>query len=277
MNLAASLVAAFMLNAAEQAPASIPPPSDLECHALPAVKPPFAFSAGEVLEYDVDAMGAQAGKLTFRVLPVKDGKLPISAMAETNTFFSKIRKVEGGGTSYLNPKTLRPVHYMEDGVESGIPKTADVRFLPNERRVRAQYTVGQKSGKSEFSYAHEALDLVGAVSLLRQVPLKKGTSVCFDAYAIRRLWRVYGKVEGKENVSLPLGDFKAWHLSGRAVRKDDFRVQREVHLWISDDGKRLPLVAVGAIDLGAVRATLKSYVRPRERAAYGQGTETLKW
>jgi hypothetical protein len=76
---------------------------------------------------------------------------------------------------------------------------------------------------------------------------------------------------------LPIGEFDAWHLSGLAIRLDDHRQRREVHMWISDDEKRLPLVTVGTIDLGAVRATLTSFTRPGEKRAKAQGKETLKW
>jgi hypothetical protein len=87
-----------------------------------------------------------------------------------------------------------------------------------------------------------------------------------------------GKVEAKEHVSLPLGEFEAWHLSGVAIRMDDQHQRREVHLWISDDARRLPLAAVGTIDLGAVRATLREVSRPGEKPARGEDPkQTLKW
>jgi len=78
-------------------------------------------------------------------------------------------------------------------------------------------------------------------------------------------------------VSLPLGEFNAWHLSGTAVRLDKPSMTREVHVWISDDERRLPLAALGTIDLGAVRATLSSYSRPGEKTRQAQGKEQLKW
>jgi hypothetical protein len=54
-------------------------------------------------------------------------------------------------------------------------------------------------------------------------------------------------------------------------------MRREVHVWISDDPRRLPLAAVGSIDLGAVRATLSAVARPGEKRLEAQGKEDLKW
>jgi hypothetical protein len=253
------------------------PPSDAECPTLPPIKGPLAFTAGEQLEFEMDALGALAGRLRMRVLPQKDGTLPVEASVQTSTFFSKIRRVKGLATSYLNPKTLRPTRYVEDSVESSVHKYADVAFRPKEHAIRVEYKIDDRPGQAVFRYANEGLDPAGTIYLLRQLPLKAGTKVCFDIYGIRRLWRLWGKVEGKEHLSLALGEFDAWHLSGQAVRLDDHRQRREIHVWVSDDHRRLPVVAVGAIDLGAVRATLISYLRPGEKPRRAEGKETLKW
>ncbi|MFZ5471216.1 MAG: DUF3108 domain-containing protein, partial [Myxococcota bacterium] len=216
-------------------------------------------------------------KMTMRVLPQKDGQLPIEVHAQTNTFFSKVRRVKGQATSYLSPKTLRPTRYLEDSTENEVRKTAEVAFRAKGNQVKVRYTVGAASGQGEYRYAHDGLDVAGAIYLMRQLPLKEGLPVCFDVYGIRRLWRLSGQVEGKERVPSPLGELTAWHLSGEAVRLDDHRWRREIHVWISADERRLPLAAVGSIDLGAVRATLTAFSRPGDKKARTQGKETLKW
>jgi len=239
---------------------------------------PLSFATGEVLEFQLDALGiAQAGNLTMQVLPPRDGKLPIQVKAHTNTFFSKVRRMRGLATSYLDALTLHPMRYVEDATENEVRKTTSVSFRAKQRRVEVDYKIGDSAGQTEFQSAHDALDAAAAVYLLRQLPLEKGRELCFDVYGIRRLWRLSGKVEGREHVSLAIGDFEAWHLAGTAVRLDDFRHRREVHLWISDDHRRLPLVVIGAMDLGAVRAQLTRVSRPGEKAMRVEGRENLKW
>lgn len=284
MNRIALLLCAVMLPGsafAQEKKATAPPPpplkipTDAECSALAAPIKPLSFGPGELLEYELDAMGATAGKLLLKVLPVKDGMLPVEALAQTNTFFSKVRRVKGTGTSYLNPKTLRPMRYTEESVENEIPRSADVTFKKN-KTANLKYTVATSSGSDTLRYANDALDVTGAVFLLRQIPLKKEGAICFDAYGIRKMWRVFGKIEGKEHISSKVGEFEAWHIAGHAVRVDNPAMRREIHMWISDDSKRLPLLAIGAIDLGAIRATLVSYARPGDQKK-AEGKETLKW
>ena len=258
--------------------ASPPPvriPTDQECVALGSPQTPL-FPVGETLDFDLDALGAEAGKMTMRVLPKRGEAIPIEVTANTNSFFSKVRRVSATATSYLNPRTLRPKRYVEDATENEVSRYADVSFKPEARQVNLDYRIAGRPGKRVFRYANDALDPAGAIFLVRQLPLKEGTWICFDAYGIRNMWRVHGKVIGKEHVSLKLGEFDAWHLQGEAVRIDLPQSRREIHLWVSADERRLPLAAVGVMDLGAVRATLTRYARP-EGTKRGAGKESLKW
>ncbi len=256
-------------------PAAAPMPSDDQCIPLPSPRQPAAFQVGETLDYDIDAMGAKAGKMTMRVLPNKNGGVPIEIHVETNSFFSKVRRVNGTGTSVLSPKTFHPFSYYEDATEDDIHRVAEVTFQPN-RQVHLRSTVDNSTGEAEFRYAHDGLDVAGTIYLLRQLPLKEGQSICFDSYGIRRMWRVWGKVEAREHISMPVGEFDAFHISGIAARIDAPQLRRDIHVWITDDARHLPLAALGSIDLGTVRATLTGFARPGDKSK-AETKANLKW
>jgi len=262
--------------AAAPVPTKKPYPSDASCLALGSPKVPFAFGPGESLDYDLDALGARAGKMTMRVLPRRDEILPVEVHAETNTFFSSVRKVNGTATSSLNPKTLRSTHYFEDTHENEFHRVADVSFHKN-KTAKVVSTINTKSSEFELQWGNDVTDVAGVMYLLRQLEWKEGKTVCIDVYGIRRIWRVWGTVLPREHVSLPVGEFEAWHLSGEAARSDMQDARREIHVWISDDARRLPLAALGMIDLGAVRATLVNISRPGDKAQKAENKGNLKW
>lgn len=257
--------------------APAPLPSDAECTALPAARLPLSFAPGETLDYDLDALGAKAGRMTMRVLPMKDGALPVEVSAETNTFFSKVRKVKGSGTSYMNVRTLRPLRYFEDATEDDVHRVADVKFHAKDKRVHLVSTIQGQVNQWDMGWANEGLDVAGTIYLMRQLPLKQDLKICFDAYGIRRMWRTWGRVVGKEHISMPVGEFDAWHIEGVAARLDQPEMRREIHVWITDDPRRLPLAALGAIDLGTVRATLTGFSRPGDKGAQAESKANLKW
>lgn len=247
------------------------------CAPLPSLQAIPALKPGELLDYDLDAVGARAGVMSVKTLSKKDGLLPVEVSVETSTFFSKVRKVKGTGISYLDAKSFRPQQYSEDSIENGVHRTAKVIFDDAERVARLDYTTAERPGKRQLKYHREAFDALGAIVAFRQMPFKEGLVICTEVYGIRRLWRLEGTVVGKESITVPVGNFKAWHFSGTAQRVDDPKQKREVHVWISDDSRRLPLAAVGAMDLGAVRATLSGVRRPGEKAIKASGVESLKW
>ena len=265
------------LAAAPAQPALPAPPTDAQCRSLGPPRLPLAFGPGEALEYDVDALGAQAGKLEMRTLQKKDGRLQVEARVQGNTLFEKIRKVTGRAVSTLDARTLRPSAYEERSVEDGTTLTADVAFAQDKRTAALQFSVDGKPGTRSFGFASDGLDVVGALYLLRQLPLKQGQPLCFDTYGVRRMWRVFGTVQGREHLSTKIGEYEAWHISGWAVRLDNPHHRRELHVWISDDPSRLPLVALGVIDLGAVRATLVGHGRPGQARRRAERNDSLKW
>ena len=119
--------------------------------------------------------------------------------------------------------------------------------------------------------------MAGAVYLARQLPMKEGQQLCVDIYGIRKIWRLYGTFVKKERVNVPLGEFDAWHFAGAAVRLDNASQRRDVHVWISADERRLPLAALGTIDIGAVRATLVGYERAGEKVQRIDDAKSMKW
>jgi len=262
---------------------SLVPAAPGECKALPSPRAgPVPFPTGESLSYDVDVMGVNAGKMSFEVLPrVGRGakaQIPVQVRAKSNTFFNKVRRIKADLKSNLAVRTLRPVTFREDLHEGNFSRLGQVSFPTNEEKwISLEWRSNRGGGKSRHGFANDALDYVGAIFLFRALPLAVGQEFCFDVYAMRRIWRVVGKVEAREHVSIPAGEFEAYHLSAMATRVGPGKkLEREVHVWISDDEYRLPLAAIGVIDLGPVRATLGNVNRVDFQAGPPAG-KPLEW
>jgi hypothetical protein len=251
-----------------------------ECPALPKPRAgPPPFPPGETLGYDVDVMGARAGKMVIEVLPAQgkgaSAEIPVRVRAESNMFFKKLRKMKAEAVSRLQARDLHPKIFREDLVEGALSRVADVTFARGEKVVDIEWR-GSTQGRSRNGFANDALDYLGSFFLFRAIPLKIGQTFCFDAYAMRRMWRVQGQVEAKEHLSTPAGEFDALHLSGSASRVGGSPSKREVHLWISDDEYRLPVAALGASELGPIRAVL-SRIDRKDLKREPSNPSSLEW
>jgi hypothetical protein len=80
--------------------------------------------------------------------------------------------------------------------------------------------------------------------------------LCFDLYGARHVWRVWVSVAGREEIVTPAGHFHTLELAGYVARADDIKDMHEIHVWMTDDERHLPVAGMGDLDFGPMRALL---------------------
>ena len=95
----------------------------------------------------------------------------------------------------------------------------------------------------------------------RQVEL--GGDYCIELYYGKRRWHITGKVLEKQSVSTPAGPYRAYKVSGVAVREGRPAYKRAFTVWISDDEDRLPVRLVSPGRLGEVELMIDHFKRGR--------------
>jgi hypothetical protein len=215
----------------------------------------------EQLGYDVDVMGVvQAGTLSLTAEPpgYQGRTAVLRARLQNTSVFAKIRKVNGLVLSFISTATLRPDRYREEAVEDGVHKATDsaVGKFAKSAEVQVTWENGEEKQVQSWPRRGELFDLLSAVYYLRAAALEPGQKVCLDLVANRRLWHLSGAVAAKkEKVETAAGVFDTLRLDGDAEAADGSE-KKVIHLWLSADAARIPVAAVGEIDLGPVRAML---------------------
>jgi len=240
------------------------------CGLPPLRDEPPPFRPGETLAYDVEVMGVvKAGSLTLAVEPpISRGTLlPLRARLRNTSVFAKVRRVKGYALSWVDARTLRPQRYRDDAEEDGVRKTTDTR-LDRPGPIAMAWSLGDKKGTTTFTRQRDVLDLLSLVFYLRAARLEPGKPICVDLVASRRFWRLRGSVAaGSERVESAAGIFDTVRVDAVVTRADSGGKPRNVHLWFSKDERRLPVAAVGEIDLGPVSAKLARAGEPTVQPA----------
>ena len=240
------------------------------CPPLPPLIPgKRPFPTGEKLTYDLDIMGAHAARMTLGTKAARSRGgtqvLPIALQAQTGTLFSKIRSLKADIRCELDQPSLLPTELLEDVIANGRRYRHEVTFssaAEGHSGIGIAWLAGEeKRGRDDWELPGQALDYLSAFYFFRALQLKPGGAFCADILVLRHLWRVEGTVAGREHASTPAGEFDVLHLTAKAVRHDKPEDIREVHYWVSDDAYRLPVAAMGVIDLGTLRAVLTSVHR----------------
>jgi uncharacterized protein DUF3108 len=235
------------------------------CGLPPLRDGPRPFQPGEALAYDLDAMGVvKAGNASLAVEPpIMSGTLlPIRARFHNTSVFAKVRKARGYALSWIDPATLRPQRYRDEGEEDGVRKSTDTR-LDRPGPVAMAWSIGERKGTATMQRQGAVLDLLSSLYYLRAARLEPKAKVCYDLVANRRFWRLRGEIAAKgERVESAAGIFDTVRLDATLVRADGTGPARPVHIWFSTDARRLPVAAVTEIDLGPIRAMLAHVTTP---------------
>ena len=219
------------------------------------------FPPGESLEFRLDALGADVGTFDVHVEAPPASQRPrtalvLKARAKTNAFVStNVKRFDALVTAQLG-QSLLPLRYQEEIDEGEVHKGLEIEFPPRAGSLPVR---ASKNGEPEaltLQAGEGVRDILSTLYLLRAQPLKEGAPVCVEVVAGRKIWRLTGAVGGREIIETPLGKFSTVRIDAVAVRADDGNVKRGAHVWVTDDARRLPLVAIGDVRGKTIRAQL---------------------
>ena len=232
-----------------------------DCSPAPVSVRASRFAPGEQLRYRLDVLGADVG--TFEVVleapqAVDRGRASLVARsrAKTSAFVSTNLGRYEGFISTLLGSDLMPIHFREELDEGDKHRAVEAEFPPRAGKLAARASTNGKPEPLDLEATPLARDVLSTFFFLRALPLKAGTPVCLEVYAARKMWSMAGAVGPREQVETPLGKFSAVRIDAVATRIDDARVKRAAHVWITDDDRRIPVVAVGEVKGKTFRAQL---------------------
>jgi hypothetical protein len=229
---------------------------------LPAIAPgPFPWSAGETTSYDLALFGmVKAGSVELHAdRPMPGGKVvPLRARARTEPSVQEMLRITAVSFSWVDARTLLPERYREEAEEGGVHKVSDTRLDPPGPTIDLAFEIAGKKGSAHLPREGAVLDAVSAAFYLRAARLSPGDRLCFDLLGRGRVWRVTGTVSSRiEKIATVVGEVETLRIDARASLADrPGERPNEMHVWVTDDARRLLVAAVGDIDLGPVRVTL---------------------
>ncbi len=213
------------------------------------------FHQGEHLEFSVRFGVVPAGRLTLQVTrqevrPQGDTLLEFRMEARTRGLFNALFRVHDRIRSQVVVPPFASVLY-EKHLEEGRYR-AHRRILYDPERQVAVYENGDT-----LPTPPGALDPLALYYYLRTVPLRAGDTLRVPYHVDREsTWlRIY--VERRDRVPGPEGPAPAWVLTSDLKASGILKGGGDFVLWLSDDGRRLPLRIETSLSFGTMVATLQ--------------------
>ena len=217
------------------------------------IDPNLPFKIGEQLNFNVFLGGTTqpVGTISFQVRQRaryfgRDGLL-LSGAAQTMGAGARLFPVNDRISSYVNARTLLPFR-TDSAVEEGR------RRLNRSVTVDQSGTVALASTGQRIEIPVGTHDLVSVLYALRTFNLSPPRRNAVSILAVNRARTLYITAIGRETIELGGQRVPSVQLS---LTTDDPQPDRlGLRLWISEDGRRLPLRLTAVTPLGPVRADL---------------------
>jgi hypothetical protein len=213
------------------------------------------FGAGEKLVFSVQYGLVTAGEATLEVrnLAAIAGRpsYRIVSDARTNDFFSKFFTVRDRYESYMDTTSLYSLRY-EKHVREGKFKSDDAVDFDQiaHRAVYKDKTV---------PIPPRTQDVLSALYYVRTLPLEVGQSISVANHTDGKNYPLVIKVLGREHVKVDAGEFDCVIVEPILRGPGVFTQQGRLTVWLTDDGRRMPVLMKSKVVIGHVAAILKSY------------------
>jgi len=220
---------------------------------------PVPFKVGETLTYDVSwTTLVTAGQATMSVRERRpgaagSGRYYLVAEAQPSSMLQRLYRLYYKAESMLDTRTLLPSRASVFSDENGRKRQKTTTFRGKgavDYEMQTAPTV-----KSSLTMPAEAQDPLGAIYVLRAVPLKSGQTFMIPIADSGKAYRMRVTVGARESVKTGIGTVPGLKLT-LGVTGPDGKANPPLTLWLSDDARRLPLKLVAGLTVGSFQLTL---------------------
>ena len=220
----------------------------------PPTEAAVPFKVGETLVYDVSwSSFLVAGTATTTVQEkrpsygstayyvVTEGR-PLPLLARLYNLFYKMDTLVDSRTLLSQRGSL----YAEEGAEHRLAAT---RFDRTARRAFFERQTGQTE-RHDYAVPQGTQDGLAVLYALRARALKAGDRVVTPVADGGSLYTLSAEVAAPEAVRVPRGQFSAWSLKVGIADEQGQAIWKNAAVWISDDGRRLPVKMQAELPIG---------------------------
>jgi hypothetical protein len=228
---------------------------------VPPPPGPLPFAPGETTRYNALWAGAgmnlSAGEITVTVAAPP---YTLIAKADTAPWMARFFEAHDTFTTRTNAQLVPEVH-ERDQREGARHIRRTFLYRHSERVIRIGRDAAQAAGEEAVALplAESARDAMSAVFYARTLPLVNGDSYRFPVNEAGRSMVVELTVTGRETIHIQGREVRAIRLDPRIRRRVERRQPIRAVLWLSDDGRKLPLAMDVEAAFGRVRLELIHY------------------
>lgn len=215
----------------------------------------------EKLVYELSWTGIPVGTASQEI--TESGNMRrIVSLARSNdwlsTFFPVEDRIESSYDRTLAPFPGLARHYRLRTREGSRLRDREILF-EQERKI-AHYRDNLKGRKADVPIPADTIDVYGSFYYIRYLPLEVGKSSRINILDSKKQRRVEVRVLRKERIKTVLGEVYTIVIQPMVASEGVFEGKGTVHIWLTDDDRRIPVRARTRVAVGSVTANLVEIV-----------------
>jgi hypothetical protein len=222
----------------------------------------------------------EAGELDIHLAGIADFKgkpvYKIIIRAHSSGMLAKMAgmKVADEFIYYTDPSTLCTQGASGKIREGKRKRQSDLEYFPEERKLHFteidEGNVAPKLRKdiTKLNIPSCVQDPISALYSYRNSPFEIGLIRTFTIGNDDKIKQVRTYVESKALIDTPVGKFQGWNVRADALKDGLFKEGGQFRIWISADGRRVPVQFEAKVSLGRVLGILKSFSQQPIAAGY---------
>jgi len=173
---------------------------------------------------------------------------------KTSRSYEWVYKVKDRYETFIDKETLLPQRFVRDVNEGGTKINQDVSFDHKKGKVT--------SGKKVYDMPKCTQDVLSTIYFARNIDYSKfkpGDKIPFSMFLDDKVYNLYIKYVGKEEIKTKLGTFRSIKIVPLLIEGTVFNGGEKMTVWVSDDANHVPLRINSHILVGSIKVDLVDF------------------
>jgi hypothetical protein len=218
----------------------------------------WCFSIPERLEFDVSYSGIPAGRAVQEVTR-SGNEIRIVSTARSADWLKYFFRVDDRIESVLSvgpaPHFLGSPRLYRERISEGRTRYQKDAFFDQKKM---EVVTRDLLGKSETTHriTSQTYDTLSSFFYFRTIELQVGKSTFIEIFDCKKFWNTEVQVLRREEIEIPLGRFRTVVIRPILQSEGIFARTGDLHIWLTDDERRIPVMMKSKVRIGSITATL---------------------
>jgi Protein of unknown function (DUF3108) len=209
---------------------------------------------GEQLTYALSWLSIAGGQMTLQASQQERFddrpayRLELAALS--NDFISNFFVVRETVVSWIDARTFESLRYEKHSIEG---KHARDELIEFDHATHLAHR-----GDRSIPFEDPVFDSLSSVYYLRTLDLSRADQIHFEVVSGKHAYPLVVDIKGHERVKTPAGIFRTIQVEPRMEDDSLFKSGENLHLWLTDDPRHLPVMIRSKLKFGTLTARLTS-------------------